>query len=91
MKFNSFVKSNLFYVKLNFSDLGIGWKNVLLETEDELEFIKSAMAFFYGHYHGKFLLGGSTNQNVTSQESGIDFSNYLTSDSGIVALNQCTL
>ena len=56
---------------------------------EESDLIKAAMAFFYGHYHGKFLLGGSTNQNVTSKNGGIGFENYLTNNSGIIALNQC--
>ena len=54
-----------------------GWNNVILNTENESMFIKAAMAFFNAHYHGRNLLGGSTNQN-----GGIEFSNYLTSDSG---------
>ena len=61
--------------------LGDGWNNLILQSEEELNFVKNAMSSFYSHYHGKFILGGSTNQNVGSDGS-IEFSNYLTDSSG---------
>ena len=57
--------------------LGCDWNDAIPANEDELNFIKAAMAFFYAHYHGKYLLGGSSNQN-----GEIDFLNYLADDSG---------
>ena len=60
--------------------LGYGWNNVILETEEELDFIKTAMAFFYAHYHGKYILGGST--NISQNNEIIGFSNYFPNSSG---------
>ena len=62
--------------------LGDGWNNVILETEEELNFIINAMPFLPAYYHGKFLLGGSTNQRFPSCSGSIEFSNYLSDRSG---------
>ena len=63
--------------------LGDGWNDVILETEDELNFIINAMPFFPAHYHGKFILGGSTNMRYPLCSSGgIRFSEYLPDSSG---------
>ena len=59
---------------------GDGWSNVILETEEELNFAKNAMSFFPAH--DKFLLGGSTNQSLPSCSGSIEFSNYLSVNSG---------
>ena len=58
---------------------------MILETEEELNFIINAIPFFPAHYHGKFILGGSTNERFPLCNGGLEFSNYLPDSSGTKA------
>ena len=51
---------------------------MILDTEDELNFIKQAMTFFYANYHGKYILGGSTNAEVNA--GPFNYSQYIADD-----------
>ena len=55
-----------------------------MNTEMELNFIKVAKGLLYSHYHGKFLLGGSTDQHagIGTELSAIDYSDYIANSSG---------
>ena len=66
------------------SEIGPGWKPAVLDTEDELNFVREAKRFFFASYHSENLIGGSTNENVQS-ETGLEpiaYSDYVRNQSG---------
>ena len=56
------------------------WKIVILDTEQELNFLKHAIGFLYSNYNQNYTLGGST----ASVPGPIDYSEYIKKISGII-------
>ena len=56
------------------------WKIVILDTEQELNFLKHAIGFLYSNYNQNYTLGGST----ASVPGSIDYSEYIKNISGII-------
>ena len=80
MSYNQIQCKNLYSI-----GLGDGWNNAILNSQEEWDFIKAAMAFFFAQYHDKYFLGGSTNENRINRN--IRFSHYLANYSGTMTLN----
>ena len=54
------------------------WDSVILDTDDELNFIKEAMGFFYANHHGKYILDGSTDAEINT--GPFNYSQYIIDD-----------
>ena len=71
------------------SAIGTGWMPAVLDTEEELNFVRQAKRFFFASYHSRNLIGGSTNEYVQT-ETGLEpiaFSDYIRNQSGEVTDN----
>ena len=53
---------------------------MILDTEQELNFLKHVIGFLYSNYNQNYTLGGST----ASDPRPIDYSEYIKNISGII-------
>ena len=62
------------------SVIGNGWKPVVLDTQEEYDFIKKVQTSFNNSVH--YWIGGSTNVNVSINDVVLNFTNYIGNNSG---------
>ena len=60
--------------------IGNGWKPVVLDTQEEYDFIKKVQTSFNNSVH--YWIGGSTNVNVSINDVVLNFTNYIGNNSG---------
>ena len=62
-----------------FLEFGDGWAPNVLDTQEEFQFLRDNMGFFFFNYDKITLVGGSTN---VTQYGPISYSEYIPNDSG---------
>ena len=75
-------QASLNVIFLDLGEQSANWRIVVLDTEEELNFIKHAIGFLYSSYSQNYTLGGST----VSDPGLIDYSKYIKNASDIYFL-----